>query len=311
MKATKAIQIKKDAARLSVISNTSLVITKLVVGIATGAISIASEAVHSGVDLMAALIAYYAVKKSNLPPDEDHDYGHGKYENISAMVEALLIMGAALWIVYEAAHKFTFAVAPERIGYGMAVMILSIGVNYYVTRRLLIAAKLTESAALEADALHLRADIWTSVGVLTGLVLIYVTGLTILDPAIAVFVAIIIFRAGYKMTKESVKELTDISLPENEETVIQEIIGGHPEVIAFHQLRTRRSGSYRLIDVHIILNKNMHLDKAHEICDLLELEIKHCWGGGMCDVIIHTEPCDYHDEFGACPFLPPKEDNSK
>ncbi len=311
MKATKATQIKKDAARLSVISNTSLVITKLVVGIATGAISIASEAVHSGVDLMASLIAYYAVRKSSLPPDEDHDYGHGKYENISAMVEALLIISAALWIVYEAAHKFTSAVPPEHLGYGMAVMILSIGVNYYVTRRLFIAAKLTESAALAADALHLRADIWTSVGVLTGLILIYVTGLTILDPAIAVFVAIIVFRAGYKMTKESFKELTDISLPEDEETVIQEIISGHPEVIAFHQLRTRRSGSYRLIDVHIILNKNMHLDKAHEICDLLEQEIKHCWGGEMCDVIIHTEPCDYHDEFGACPFLPSKEDHSK
>lgn len=311
MKATKATQIKRAAARLSVISNTLLVITKLVVGIATGAISIASEAVHSGVDLMAALIAYYAVKKSNLPPDKDHDYGHGKYENISAMVEALLIIGAALWIVLEATDKFTSTAPPEHLGYGMVVMILSIGVNYYVSGRLLSAGKLTDSAALEADALHLRADIWTSVGVLTGLVLIYLTGLTFLDPAIAFFVAAIVFRAGYKMTKESVKELTDISLPEDEESVIQEIISGHPEVIAFHQLRTRRSGSYRLIDVHIVMNKNMHLDKAHEICDLLEQEIKHCWGGGMCDVIIHTEPCDYHDEFGACPFLPPDKNQSK
>ena len=307
MKATDATRIKKDAAQLSVVSNTLLVITKLIVGIATGAISIASEAAHSAVDLMAALIAYYAVKKSNLPPDKDHDYGHGKYENISAMVEAMLIIGAALWIVYEAADKLTSAAPPEHLGYGMAVMLLSIVVNYYVTRRLLIAAKLTESAALEADALHLRADIWTSVGVLVGLVLIYVTGITVLDPAIALFVAAIVFRAGYKMTKESIKELTDISLPEDEEMLIQDVINGHPEVIAFHQLRTRRSGSYRLIDVHIVLNKNMHLDKAHEICDLLEQEIKHCWGGGLCDVIIHTEPCDYHDEFGACPFLPPEE----
>lgn len=300
MKAIEATQLKKKAARLSVVSNTLLVFTKLTVGIATGAISIASEAAHSAVDLMAALLAFYAVKKSNLPPDEDHAYGHGKYENISAMAEALLIIGAALWIVYEAANKFASATTPEYLGYGMAVMIFSIVVNYYVTRRLLATAKLTESAALEADALHLRADIWTSIGVLTGLALIYVTGLTFIDPIIALFVAMIVFRAGYKMTKESVKELTDISLPEGEEKVIQEIISGHPEVIAFHQLRTRRSGSYRLIDVHIILNKNMHLDKAHEICDLLEQEIKHSLG--MCDVIIHTEPCDYHDEFGACPL---------
>jgi len=306
MNAIEATQIKKAAARLSVISNTLLVVTKLTVGIATGAVSIASEAAHSGVDLMAALIAYYAVKKSNLPPDEDHAYGHGKYENISAMAEAMLIIGAALWIVYEAVDKLASAARPEHLGYGMAVMILSIVVNYYVTHRLLIAAKLTESAALEGDALHLRADIWTSIGVLVGLGLISITGITFIDPAIALFVAAIVFRAGYKMTKESVKELTDISLPEDEEFVIREIISGHPEVIAFHRLRTRRSGSYRLIDVHIILNKNMHLDKAHEICDLLEQEIKHCLGG-MCDVIIHTEPCDYHDEFGSCPLLPPEE----
>jgi cation diffusion facilitator family transporter len=304
MNATEAAQLKRGAARLSVISNTVLVLTKLAVGIATGAISIVSEAAHSAVDLMAALIAFYAVKKSSLPPDNDHAYGHGKYENISAMLEAMLIIGAALWIVYEAATKFLSVSHPENLNYGIAVMLLSIAVNFYVTRRLLRVAKVTESAALAADALHLRADIWTSVGVLIGLILISVTGETLIDPAIAIFVAAIVFRAGYKMTKESFYELTDVSLPESEEIVIQEIIGGHPEVIAFHQLRTRRSGSYRLIDVHIILNKNMHLDKAHGICDILEQEIRQALG--RCDVIIHTEPCDYHDEIGACSLLSQK-----
>ncbi|MBU2700654.1 cation diffusion facilitator family transporter [Sporomusaceae bacterium BoRhaA] len=309
MNASEAAQLKKGAARLSVISNTMLVLTKLVVGVATGAISIVSEAAHSAVDLMAALIAFYAVKKSNLPPDQDHAYGHGKYENVSAMAEALLIIGAALWIVYEAVHKFSSVESPEHLGYGIAVMLLSILVNYYVTRKLLKVAKLTESAALAADAMHLRADIWTSVGVLVGLVLIRVTGLNVLDPLIALFVAIIVFRAGFKMTKESFSELTDVCLPESEELVIQKIIRAHPEVITFHRLRTRRSGSYRLIDVHIILNKNMHLDKAHGICDLLEQEIKQALG--RCDVIIHTEPCDYHDELGACPLLPPESSKNK
>jgi cation diffusion facilitator family transporter len=309
MNASEAAQLKKGAARLSVISNTVLVLTKLVVGIATGAISIVSEAAHSAVDLMAAVIAFYAVRKSNLPPDEDHAYGHGKYENVSAMAEALLIIVAALWIVYEAVHKFSSAESPEHLGYGIAVMLLSILVNYYVTRKLLKVAKLTESAALAADAMHLRADIWTSVGVLVGLGLIRVTGLNVLDPLIALFVAIIVFRAGFKMTKESFSELTDVSLPESEELVIQKIIREHPEVITFHRLRTRRSGSYRLIDVHIILNKNMHLDKAHDICDLLEQEIKQSLG--RCDVIIHTEPCDYHDGIGVCPLLPPESSKNK
>ncbi len=309
MNASEAAQLKKSAARLSVMSNTVLVLIKLVVGITTGAISIVSEAAHSAVDLMAALIAFYAVKQSNLPPDHDHAYGHGKYENVSAMLEALLIIAAALWIVYEAVNKFSTEKGPGNLGYGMAVILLSIMINYYVTRRMMRVAQLTESAALAADALHLRADIWTSVGVLIGLTLIAVTGFAFIDSIIALFVAAVVFQAGFKMTKKSVYELTDVSLPECEEIVIREIIGGQPEIIAFHRLRTRRSGSYRLIDVHIILNKNMHLDKSHEICDRLEQEIKQSLG--MCDVIIHTEPCDYHDEFGACRFLLSKSKKNK
>ncbi|MDU2065527.1 MAG: cation diffusion facilitator family transporter [Sporomusaceae bacterium] len=305
MNANEAARLKKGAARLSVISNSLLVLTKLVVGIMTGAVSIISEAAHSAVDLMAAIIAFYAVRQSSVPPDADHAYGHGKIENISAMVEAVLIIAAALWIVYEAVDKFYTAAPPENLPYGIAVMALSIIVNFFVTDRLLKVAKETESAALEADALHLRADIWTSIGVLVGLVLMELTGWHFIDPAIALFVALIVFRAGYKMTKQSMYQLTDVSLPACEEANIEQIICSHPEVIAFHRLRTRRSGSYRLIDVHIILNKNMHLDKAHAVCDMLEQEIKQSFG--LCDVIIHTEPCDYHDGIGACP-LPPVED---
>lgn len=289
-----AARLKKQAARLSVLSNTLLVLTKLVIGIVTGAISIVSEAAHSAVDLVASLIAFYAVKHSSLPPDEDHDYGHGKYENLSAMAEAVLIILAAIWIVYEAANKFFTAAMPENLEYGIAVMGLSIITNYYVTRRLLSVAKQTESAALEADALHLRADIWTSVGVLTGLALMAITGWRFVDPLIALFVAVVVFRAGYKLTKESIYELTDVSLPPSEEDNIQKIIRDHPEVIGFHRLRTRRSGSYRLIDVHIVLNRNMHLDKAHAVCDLLEKEIKQSLG--RCDVIIHTEPCEHPED---------------
>lgn len=290
---------KQRTARLSVISNTVLVVLKLVVGFYTGAVSIISEAAHSAVDLLAALVAFYAVRKSDKPPDENHAYGHGKIENLSGAIEAVLIVLAAVWIVYEAVDKFKSAHLPGFIEYGIAIMVISIVLNYWVSGKLMEVAKRTGSHALEADALHLRADIWTSAGVLIGLAVIKVTGFAWIDPAIAIAVAVIVFKAGYGMTKKSLYELTDVALPPEEEALIAEVLKCHTEVISFHRLRTRRSGSYRLIDVHIILNKNMHLDKAHAVCDQLENEIKKELG--LCDVVIHSEPCDYHDGFGSCP----------
>jgi len=297
-------KLKQKTATLSVISNSVLVILKLVVGIVSGAVSIVSEAAHSAVDLIAAFIAFYAVKKSGKPPDEQHAYGHGKVENLSGAIEAILIVLAALWIVYEAAEKLYQTQAPQMLEYGIGVMIVSIGINWYVSSRLLRVAKMAQSDALEADALHLRSDIWSSIGVLGGLVLIKITGYVWLDPAIAIIVAMVVFRAGYKMTKKSIYELTDISLPEEEEELIRSILSSHPASIDYHQLRTRRSGSRRLIDVHLILYKDMHLDKAHEICDQIEAEIEAKLS--PCDITIHIEPCGYFADFGACPL--PDED---
>jgi len=292
-------QLKQQVAYLSVISNSLLVIVKLLVGFLTGSVSVISEAAHSGVDLMAAIIAWFAVRKSAKPPDETHAYGHGKIENISGAVEALLILGAAGWIVYESIGKLFITSRLEHLSYGMAVMLLSIVVNYVVSRRLFAVAKLTGSHALEADAIHLSADIWTSVGVFAGLAAVQITGLAWLDPLIAIAVSGVIFKAGYGMTKKSIYELMDMSLPKEEEEQIIRIIENHPAVINCHELRTRRSGSTRMIDVHIILNKDMHLDKAHTVCD--ELEAAICALFGICDVVIHLEPCGYHEEFGGCP----------
>lgn len=284
-------KLKQRTAILSVASNTLLVLLKLVVGLYTGAVSIVSEAAHSAVDLLAALIAFYAVRRSDVPPDENHAYGHGKIENLSGAIEAVLIILAAVWIVYEAAHKLYSAAMPEALEYGIYIMLLSVIVNFFVSRQLFKVARITESHALEADALHLQADIWTSLGVLIGLVLIKFTGLAWLDPAIAIIVAGVVFKAGYRMTIKSIYELTDISLPFEEEEIISEIISSHKQVISFHRLRTRRSGSHRLIDMHLILDKDMHLDEAHAVCDQLESEIKERFGG-LCDVVIHIEPCE-------------------
>ena len=279
---------KKGAASISVFSNSVLVLTKLVVGFFTGSVSVISEAAHSAVDLLAALIAYYAVSTSDKKPDRNHTYGHGKIENISGAVEAVLIVVAALWIIFEASQKLSAQEMPKKLEYGIAIMAMSIVVNYFVSRRLFKVAKATQSHALEADALHLQADIWTSIGVLAGLVAIKVTGLFWLDPVIAIAVAMIIFKAGYDMTKKSLRELTDIALPDEEQAMIRDILGNHPGIKAYHLLRTRRSGSKRLVDVHIVLEADLHLQQAHDICDEIETRIKGLFS--PCDVVIHPEP---------------------
>jgi len=283
-----ADQIKQTTARLSIFSNTVLIVLKLIVGVYSGAVSIVSEAAHSGVDLLAAVIAFLAVRNACRPPDTHHAYGHGKLENLSGAAEAALIIGAALWIVFEAVEKLFHPVAVEFLGYGLAVMGVSAVVNWLVSERLYRVARQTESQALEADALHLRADVWTSAGVFAGLAIIKLTGIQWLDPAIAIIVAAIIFNAGFRMTKKSLYELTDVALPPEEEAVIREIIASYGEVINYHRLRTRRSGSRRLVDVHLVFAKDSHLDAAHAVCDRIEDEIQSRLG--QCDVVIHLEP---------------------
>jgi len=293
-------KLKQRTARLSVISNTVLVVLKLVVGFYTGAVSIISEAAHSAVDLLAALIAFYAVREADKPPDGNHAYGHGKVENLSGAIEAVLIIVAALWIVYEAKDKLQTVYVPDFLEYGIVIMFISIVVNYFVSSKLYKVAVQTGSHALEADALHLQADIWTSAGVLIGLIIMKVTGFAWLDPVIAILVAGVVFKAGYGMTKKSLYELTDVSLPLEEEAMIIDVVKSHNEVISYHQLRTRRSGSRRLIDMHLILYKDMHLNMAHTVCDQIEAEIKAKLE--FCDVVIHLEPCDQQKDIGACPL---------
>ena len=281
---------KTSAAGISVFSNSVLVLTKFVVGIFTGSVSIVSEAAHSAVDLLAALIAYYAVSTSDKKPDQHHTYGHGKIEHISGAVEAVLIIVAAVWIIYEASQKLSMREMPKELEYGIVIMILSIVVNYFVSRKLFQVAKVTQSHALEADALHLQADIWTSVGVLAGLIAIKLTGLSWLDPVIAIVVALIIFKAGYDLTKKSLRELTDSSLPDEDQAIIRNIIENHQGIKDYHNLRTRRSGSKRLVDVHIVLEADLHLQQAHDICDEIERLIETRLS--PCDVVIHSEPLE-------------------
>ncbi len=238
--------LKEKTARLSVISNSLLVLMKFIVGFAIGSVSIISEAIHSSMDLIAAVIAFFSVRKSAEPPDAHHEFGHGKFEDISGLIEALLIFVAAILIIREALLKLigepSDLLKPELLIFGIAVMGISALVNWFVSHRLMNVARQSESIALESDAWHLRTDVYTSLGVFFGLILIRLTGITIFDPLFALGVAIVIMKAAYDLTRRSLSDLIDHSIPAGDEQRIKEIICDHASSYAgFHDLKTRRS----------------------------------------------------------------------
>ena len=290
---------KTSAAGLSILSNSVLVALKLAVGLIMGSVSVISEGAHSAVDLLAALIAFFSIRAAAKPADEEHEFGHGKIENISGSVEALLIFLAAGLIIYEAIVKIINRAKPEFLVAGIGIMAFSVVSNFFVSRFLHRVANRTDSVALEADAWHLTTDVYTSLGVLVGLLIVETTHFYILDPIIAIGVALLIFRAAWNITRKSMGGLVDARLPKAEEDIIAASITEHlGEVTGFHELRTRKSGSQRYIDLHLVLPKSVTLEEAHKLCDHLEGDIKSKLSNGL--VTIHCEPCEQGQD-GTCP----------
>lgn len=279
-----------SVARLSIYSNAFLLLLKLAAGILMGSISVLSEALHSGIDLLAAVITNYSVREAGRPADDVHKFGHGKFENISGTVEALLIFIAAIAILIEAGGKITAGGEVEFIGAGIIIMGISAAVNHIISRKIMKIAKRAESIALEADAYHLTTDVYTSAGVFAGLVLIQLTGNPIFDPVLAILVALIIIKASYNLTKRSISGLMDVKLSDGEESLIKSIIAEHySQYAGFHNLRTRMSGAERFVDLHLVVPRNQHVKEAHEFCNHLERDIKKKIPN--LSILIHIEPC--------------------
>lgn len=281
---------KVKVARLSIYSNTVLILLKLIVGLISGSVSIISEAIHSTMDLVAAVIAFFSVKASDKPADEKHPYGHGKYENVSGIIEALLIFIAAIWIIVESVKKLLSPKEVASIGLGFIVMFISAFINYIVSRKLYKTATQEDSIALEADALHLKADVYTSLGVGSGLLLIWVTGRNSLDPIVAILVAIFILKEAYELLISAFNPILDVKLSEEEIKIIDEQINKHKSVYCdYHKLRTRKSGKTKYIDLHIVFPENMTVKIAHDLCDEIESDIeKHLKNA---EILIHIEAC--------------------
>lgn len=291
-------QRKERVALLSVASNTLLVVFKVIVGALIGSVSIISEAIHSGMDLLAAIIAMFSVKTSHLPADDGHPFGHGKVESISGLVEAILIFIAAFWIIFEALKKLTSAQELEQPGWGVLVMFVSAVANLFVSQRLFAVGKEADSIALQADAWHLRTDVYTSVGVMISLAIIWGSHYFFADPRIhwldpmaAIFVAVFILKAAYELTVKALGDLMDVKLPPDEETWIRSVIAGYRgKIHGYHQLRTRKAGSFRFIEFHVKVDPQMTVEASHSITRELKYVIMNKYPAST--VTIHIEPCD-------------------
>jgi len=258
----------------------------------TDSVGLLSDATESLVNLTAGVLALTAISIAMRPADPRHTYGHGKAEYFSSGIEGVLIIVAAFGIGYAALGRFNAQVPLANLGPGLALALLSSVVNFSVARLMLKAARRFDSITLEADAKHLLTDVWTSVGLVAGLAVIIIKPeWRILDPIIAMIMAVNIVFTGFSLLKRSVGGLMDNALPEEEIAVIANSITEHTgATCTFHGLRTRKAGSTRFIDFHLLVPGGMTIAHAHEVCESIEELIKSRLS--QTEVTIHVEPLE-------------------
>jgi cation diffusion facilitator family transporter len=287
----KILNRRSRTVLFSISSNALLLTVKLAAGVLTGSVSVLSEAVHSATDLVASIVAFVAVQGSASPPDESHNYGHGRFENLAGIFEGVILLGVGGWVIFGAVNGIVNGAELELLGLGIGVMALSAVVNLFVSSWLLRVARETDSRALEAEGYNLRTDVWGAAGVALGLIAALATGWTILDPVIAGLIGLVILWTALRLISGSTRVLLDESLPKAELAVIERVIEGEIEneeaVRGFHKLRARKSGPQRHVDFHLQLRAQTTLGEAHKISDSLEERI----GRNLpnTDVLIHLE----------------------
>ena len=285
---------KKIVAGLSITSNVILSVLKIITGILSGSLSIISEAIHSFSDFFASVLTFFSVMKSSKPADNDHPYGHGKYEDMAGFIEGLLIILAAVYIIFEASKKIIFGINMDtENNLGIFVMSVAIVLNIIVSSLLFKVAKESNSISLYADGEHLRTDVYSSFGVLIGLILIKITGHSILDPIIAILVAVIIFKAGQSISKKAARNLLDHSLPEENIDKIKKIIKHCSENVTLKRngIKARQVGPTKDIDLILQFPEDTSICECHKVCDEIEKQIQSIYPN--CSISIHAEPACY------------------
>jgi cation diffusion facilitator family transporter len=294
---------KENIAKIAIGAISSLIAIKVVASILTGSIAIRADAAHSAIDLVGLVIGYIGIRISGKPPDERHPFGHGKAENIAGTIIAGLMFVAVGIFCYQAVNRLIAGTALELVTVGIYITAAAIAINATIAWQALRVARTTDSIALEASARDILADVWSSCAVLAGLILVRQTGISIIDPIVALVVAGLIARTAYLTMKKSFGGLMDTTLPRAEEEAIRSCLTEHSSQIAsFHALRTRKAGSQRFIDLHLVMPKNVSLEEAHLMCDHLEQDIKYRLK--HTNITIHVEPCSEECEqcTASCPL---------
>jgi len=278
---------KQDVAGVSVVAAVFLTGLKFVAGILTGSLGLLSEALHSGLDLVAAVITWFSVRISDRPPDADHHYGHGKIENFSALIETLLLFITCGWIIFEAVHRLlTGNTHIEVTVYSYLVVIVSIFIDFFRSRALSKVAKKTHSQALEADALHFSSDILSSAVVLVGLIFSGF-GYYFADSIAALGVSAIVLGLSFRLGKRAVDVLLDKS-PADIKKKVETVLSQNSRITHFHDVKVRTSGPYTFIEVNIHVTPELTIGQAHDISHRVEDQIKKAIE--HCEVHIHIEP---------------------
>lgn len=267
-----------------------LVTLKVVVSIVSRSVSISAQAADSFLDIFSIGVTFFALKTSLTPADATHPFGHGKAEGLAALIQATLVLGAGAFIIYSAVQRIinSTAIQPDE---GIAVMIVSIVASFLLSRHLRRVARATGSTAVDASARNIGADVYSASGVLLGLLLVRITGLTVLDPIVALIMAVWVLKAGYEVVSRALHELMDHALPKEEQTILNACLQEHQnQLVGYHAVRSRCAGSQRFVDLHIVMPRDYSIAVAHSMCDHLERDIKERIMNTS--VIIHAEPCD-------------------
>ncbi len=280
-------QEKRWAALTSLFAAVGLTAFKLIVGILTGSLGILAEAAHSGLDLVAALMTFLAVRVSGRPPDRTHLYGHHKVENLSALFETFLLLATCAWIVREAIHRLvSHTGAVEVTFWSFAVMVVSIVVDASRSRVLFRTAEKYKSQALEADALHFQTDIWSSSVVIVGLISAKL-GFQAGDAFAALGVSAVVVWVSFQLGRRTVDALLDTA-PAGMEQRVAAVVEAIPGVRDCHNIRIRESGPMMFIDLHVLVDGAQSLTEAHDLTELIESAIHRIAPGA--DVTVHPEP---------------------
>jgi len=279
----------KLASVASVITAGFLIVAKLAAWYITGSVGLLASLVDSVMDSIASLINLFAIRYSLQPADEEHRFGHGKAEPLAGLAQAAFIAGSAIFLIFHAIDRLRLSHPLEQVDIGIGVMVLSIVLTLLLLAIQRYVIQRTDSTAIRADSLHYATDLLTNVSILLALYLTTL-GWTWADPVFAIAVAIYIFYSAFQIGQVAFQQLMDRELPEDILEKIQATAMSHEEVTGTHEMRTRQAGHTKFVQLHLELNENMSLKRAHEIADEVEAEIKEFLPGA--EVLIHQDPVD-------------------